>query len=94
MRTILTTLVALAFVLSLATPIWALAQPIEKLKNGATEIIKSPIDFGINLKDTVMEHYTHPLRLLIGVVEAAGGMIKQVGYGAIDVVTFPVNLGK
>ena len=76
-------------VLAFSTPVGA--EPIEKLKNGLTDIIKSPLEVVDYTKAEVKDTKFLPFALAGGLLKGAFYMGKKAVGGAIDVVTFPIK---
>jgi hypothetical protein len=82
-----------AFVLCVAVPVWAaeMPKPVHRFANGLLEMVKSPLVL-FEYPKAEMEAAEHkPVGLLKGLMEAPFHMIKKLGHGLIDVVTFPVE---
>ena len=78
-----------AVILAFSAPVGA--QPIEKLKNGLTDIIKSPLEVVDYTKAETKDAKFLPFALTGGLLKGAFYMGKKAVGGAIDVVTFPMK---
>ncbi len=94
MKKVLAVSFMLTLVLGFAAPTFALPASVEKLGKGTKEIIKAPFDLAIKAKDEVVAAHLNPIGIVTGLMKASAYAVKQVGYGVIDVVTFPVDLNE
>ena len=94
MRKAIAIVVAVAFVVMLAVPVYALPRPIEKLKGGAVDVIKSPLELGKYTHSEFKDAEFKPVGLLKGLIYGAAHMIKKAASGVVDIITFPVDMSK
>ena len=94
MKRAIVIVVAAAFLMMLAAPVYALPRPIEKLKGGAVDVIKSPLELGKYAQSEFKSAEFKPAGLLKGLVYGAAHMIKKAASGAVDIATFPVDMSK
>ena len=92
MKNILSMVIALAVVLVFSTPSFAAyPKPVEKLKDGVTTVIKSPLE----IKDHVMAEAKDgsflPFSLPAGLLKGGFYMVKKMVSGALDIATFPID---
>ena len=94
MKKAIAVVVAVAFVVMLAAPVYALPRPIEKLKGGVVDVIKSPLELGKYTHSEFDKADFKPAGLLKGLIYGAVHMIKKAASGAVDIITFPVDMSK
>ncbi len=92
MKKVLSLAVVVAFV-SFCIPAMAadLPKPVEKLKGGTIEVIKSPIVIYDHTKSEMDKASFKPFGLLKGLVESPFHVVKKAGSGALDIATFPIE---
>ena len=96
MKRISTYFLALAVVVAFSSPSLAYPRAVEKFRDGAKDVITSPIV----LKDNVMTEtkdvkaHVYPLALTGGLVKGAFYMGKHVVDGAIAMATSPLEIAK
>ncbi len=78
-----------AVVVAFSTPVGA--TPMEKLKKGFTDIIKSPLEIVDHTKAEAKEAKFVPFGVIGGLLKGTFYMGKKVVGGVIDVVTFPIE---
>lgn len=86
MKKVLCLGIAFAFVLTLSVPAYA---GVDKLKDGFVKVVKSPMQLIERPKMGMDEMDSRPVGFLKGLVESPFYMLKDIGGGLIDVVTFP-----
>ena len=93
MKKALLTVVAFAFVASLASVAFAadLPKPVEKFSKGAVDVVKSPLTIYDHTKFRFDGTDNKPVGLVKGLVESPFHMLKKAGGGAIDMATFPIE---
>ena len=94
MRKAIATVVVVAFPAMCAAPVFALPAPIEKLKGGAIDVIKSPLELGKYTHDEMKSKDFILVGFLRGVIMSTAHTIKKAVLGAVDIATFPVDLKK
>ena len=92
MRKAIALIFVFAFLVMCASPVYALPKPIEKLKGGVIDVVKSPLELGKYTHDEIKSKDFLPMGLLRGVINGTAHMVKKVADGAVDIVTFPVDL--
>ena len=74
-----------------ATAVYALPEPISKLKGGMEQVLKSPLE----VSNYTMEEYKSanfkPFGLFGGMIKGAAYMVKKGVSGALDIATFPLK---
>ncbi len=81
--------------LGITAPSFAdLPEPIHKLKGGAMDILSVPYDIGKRTYDEVTVSTFKPFGLVGGLIKGTAFGLKKAVSGAIDVVTFPIDLNK
>ena len=90
MKKTIAVIVVMLFVVSMAQPSYAAG--LEKLKGGAVKLVKSPLQ----IKEGIVSEYDiakfKPLGILGGLLKGLFYTGKDIVSGAIDIVTFPVDL--
>ena len=94
MRKAIATVAVFAFLVMCAAPVYALPAPIEKLKKGTIDVIKSPLELGKYTHDEMKSKDFLPVGLLRGVIMGTAHTIEKAVKGAVDIATFPVDLHK
>ena len=94
MRKALSIVMAVAFLVMLTVPAFALPKPVEKLKGGVVDVVKSPLELGKYTLDETKSADIKPIGLLKGLIYGAAHMIKKAASGAVDIATFPVDMEK
>jgi len=92
MRKAIATGLVFAFLVMCAAPLAALPAPIEKLKGGAIDVIKSPLELGKYTHEELKSKDFILVGFLRGVIMGTAHMIKKAAKGAVDIATFPVDL--
>ncbi|MBP9854023.1 MAG: hypothetical protein KBD53_04050 [Candidatus Omnitrophica bacterium] len=91
MKRALSVLITFVFVCMVAAPAFALPAPVEKLKSGVVKVVKSPLNIYNHTKTEMDENATKPVGFTKGLIESPFFMIKDVGGGLTDIITFPVE---
>jgi putative exosortase-associated protein (TIGR04073 family) len=91
MKKLLASVIAIAFVLVCKAPLYAIPEPIDKLTKGVKDIISAPLELPKYAHKEVKDSTFKPKGLLMGLLKGTAHAIKKIGYGAVDVVTFPVK---
>jgi len=89
MKKIIALSMVCALVVAFSTPVGA--APVDKLKNGLTDIIKSPLEIVDHTKAEAKEAKFLPFGVMGGLLKGTFYMGKKVVGGVIDVVTFPIE---
>ncbi len=92
MRKMLSLILALVVLVAFTTPSFAYPRPIEKLKDGAVDVIKSPLVLGDNMVTETKSATFAPFGLIGGLFKGGVYMTKQVIDGSWKIVTFPLDL--
>lgn len=66
------------------------AEPIEKLKSGLTDIVKSPLEIVDHVKMETKDTFL-PFGFVGGLLKGTFYMGKKIVGGVVDVVTFPIK---
>ena len=92
MKKILILIVAFVFMVSFTAPVFAaMPKSVDKLKNGVTDIVRSPLE-GIDTAKKEVDGADHKvIGLVKGLVKAPFYIAKKAGKGALDVATFPIT---
>ena len=93
MKKALLTVVAFAFVFSMATSLYAadLPRPVNKIVKGAVAIVKSPMVAYDHAKKEADAADNKLFGFLKGVMVSPFHLINEIGHGALDIVTFPIE---
>ena len=91
MKKLIALAMAFSFVLFLSSPLLALPAPVEKIKTGVVDIIKSPLEIGHHSMDEMKGASFKPFGLIGGMMKGTGYAVKKAVKGAIDVATFPLD---
>ena len=90
MRKTLSIFLAVMLVMTFAAPIYAAG--VDKAKSGAEMLVKSPLQVYDHIKGEYDSTGLNPLGLMGGVLKGMYYMSKDVIHGAVDILTFPVDL--
>jgi len=84
---------AFVFMMSMACPLYAvdMDKAVDKLADGAMEVIKSPIVLHDHTKSEMDKADHKIIGLVKGLIEAPFHMVKKAGDGLLDVATFPIE---
>ena len=94
MKKIVVLAVILTFVVLFAAPLFAaeLPRPLDKLGHGLVDIVTSPLEIYHHTFDKVNSDEHHKVfGFFKGLVESPFYMIKKLGGGVVDVLTFPIE---
>lgn len=91
MKKVLSVFVAFVFIFMVAAPAFALPAPVEKLTSGVVKIIKSPLAIYDHTKTEMSEHTSTTIGFTKGLVESPFFMLKDIGGGLMDIITFPMK---
>ena len=92
MKRLFSLTVALAFLFTFAAPLHAaLPRPVDKIKNGTMEVIKSPLELIDHTKKEVDSSKYKALGLVGGLAKAPFHMVKKAGHGIVEIATFPID---
>jgi len=91
MKKLIAGFLTIAFV-AVCTPLYALPEPIEKIKRGAKDIISAPLEIPKYAHKGVKEATFKPKGLVMGLLKGTAQGIKKVGSGVVDIATFLVKL--
>jgi len=85
--------VIIAFIMIVAAPVLAgdLSASIDKISDGVTDVVKSPLALYDNTKIEMDEADNLLIGLLTGLIKAPFHMIKEAGHGVMKIVTFPID---
>ena len=84
--------VVTALMFLFAAPLFALPEPITKLKGGVEGIVKSPLEIPKHSMDEVKAADFKPFGLVGGLLKGTYHMVDKSVKGALDVVTFPIKM--
>jgi hypothetical protein len=91
MKRTLSLLIASVVVVAFAAPSFAYPRPVEKLKDGVTTVIKSPLEVKDHVMSEAKDGSFLPFSLTGGLLKGGFYMTKKVVEGAIDIATFPID---
>ena len=84
-------LLMVLFFLVGTTAVYALPEPINKLKGGVEQVLKSPLEVPNHTMDEYKAANFKPFGLLGGMIKGAAYMVKKGVSGALDIATFPLK---
>ena len=91
MKRTLSFMIATVVLVAFSTPSFAYPRPVEKLKDGVTAVIKSPLE----VKDYTMAEAKDgsflPFSLPGGLLKGSFYMAKKMVGGVLDIATFPID---
>lgn len=91
MKNMLSLILAVALVVVFTTPSFALPRPVEKLKDGVTTVIMSPLEVKDHAMAEAKDGSFLALSLPGGILKGGFYMVKQAVGGALDIATFPID---
>ena len=91
MKKTLSLILALALVCVMSAPAMAMTGPLEKLTSGVVKIVKSPLVIFSHTKTEMDSHVSTPVGFTKGLVESPFYMLKDIGGGLLDILTFPLD---
>ena len=90
MKRAIAVIVFFGFLLS-ATTVFALPEPIIKIRDGMKALLTSPLEIPKHTMDEVKASKYKPLGFVGGLIKGTGHTAKKSVTGAVDVATFPVK---
>jgi hypothetical protein len=87
----LTVIIAAAVLMVMTTPSFAYPRPVEKLKDGLTAVVTSPLEIKDHAMAEAKDGSFLPLSLPSGMLKGTFYMGKKLVGGALDVATFPIH---
>ena len=91
MRPIIATTMVLAFVLTCASPVFSLPEPITKIKDNVVDMVKAPLEMRHYVVDEVQAAEFKPFGLMGGVLKGTFYTVKKLGTGIVHIVTLPLD---
>ena len=93
MKKALSLFAALAFIFTMAAPVYAtdLPAPVEKLADGTMDIVSSPLEIINHTKSEMDSADNMPFGLLKGLIESPFYVVKKAGSGVVSILTFPIE---
>ncbi len=91
MKKAMSLIVALALTFVVVAPAMAMTGPLEKLTSGVVKIVKSPLIIFSHTKSEMDGHLSTPVGFTKGLVESPFYMLKDIGGGLVDILTFPLD---
>lgn len=91
MKRILSILIAVAVLAVVCTPSFAYPRPVEKLKDGVTAVVTSPLEIKDHLMAEAKDGSFLPFSIPGGLLKGTFYMIKKAVGGVLDIVTFPID---
>ena len=92
MRKTLSLILVLVVLVAFSTPSFAYPRPIEKLKDGATDVITSPLLVRDHMVAETKSASFAPFGLISGLFKGGVYMTKKVIDGSWKIATFPLDL--
>jgi len=86
-------MIALAFILTYTTPLFAIPEPLHKVKAGFVTILTSPLEVTNYATDEMETSSFKPFGLIGGILKGSFYMVKKATTGVVDIVTIPLHLG-
>lgn len=80
-----------AFVLTFAASVFALPEPINKLKGGVEAVIKSPLELPKATGDEIKSSDFKPYGLVYGLMKGTYHTVDKAVKGALDIASFPIK---
>ena len=91
MKRTLSFMIATAVLVAFSTPSFAYPRPVEKLKDGVTAVVTSPLEIKDHAMAEAKEGSFLPFSLPGGLLKGAFYMAKKMVGGVLDIATFPIN---
>lgn len=91
MRKTMSLMMVMALMLVFTAPAMAMSGPVEKLTSGVMKIVKSPLIIFSHTKTEMDGHLSTPVGFTKGLVESPFYMLKDIGGGLVDILTFPME---
>ena len=91
MKRIFSFLTALTVLAVMSTPSFACPRPVEKLKDGVTAVITSPLEIKDHAMAEAKDGSFLPFSLPGGLLKGTFYMAKKMVGGALDIATFPID---
>ena len=90
-RRIISTVMVLAFVLACVSPVFALPEPITKIKDNVVDIVTAPWEVGHCVVDEVKAAEFKPFGLMGGLLKGGFYSVKKMGTGLVHIVMMPLD---
>lgn len=90
MKNTLSLFIMAAILVVFSTPSFAMPKPVEKLKDGVTTVVTSPLEIKDHVMSETKDTRVLPLSLTGGLLKGTFYMAKKAVGGALDIVTFPL----
>ena len=84
-------LIALVVLVAFSSPSFAYPKPVEKLKDGVTAVVTSPLEIRDHAIAEAKPGSFLPFSLVGGMLKGGFYMAKKMVGGALDIATFPIN---
>jgi hypothetical protein len=93
MKRAIALIVFMSFFLFLAMPAFAgeLPKPVDKIVQGVTEVLKSPMALYDSPKAELDSHDNKVVGLFKGIVLAPFHLVDRAGHGLLKIITFPIE---
>ena len=84
-------LTILVVLVAFSVPSFAYPRPVEKLKDGVTAVVTSPLEIKNHTMAEAKDGSFLPFSLVGGILKGGFYMGKKMVEGAVDIVTFPID---
>ncbi len=91
MKRTLTLLTAAAVMLVMTVPSFAYPRPVEKLKDGVTAVVTSPLEIKDHTMAEAKDGSFLPVTIPAGMLKGTFYMGKKLVGGVLDIATFPIH---
>ncbi len=90
MRHMLSFFIAVVFAVVFAVPSFAYPKPVEKLKDGITAVVTSPLEIKDHAMAEAKDGSFLPFSLPAGLLKGSFYMVRKMVGGVLDIATFPI----
>ena len=91
MKRTLSFMIATVVLVAFSTPSFAYPRPVEKLKDGVTAVVTSPLEIKDHTMAEAKDGSFLPFSLPAGLLKGGFYMAKKMVGGALDIATFPID---
>ena len=91
MKRTLSFMIATAVLVAFSTPSFAYPRAVEKLKEGVTAVVTSPLEIKDHAMAEAKDGSFLPFSLPAGLIKGGFYMAKKMVGGALDIATFPIS---
>ena len=94
MKKVIALIVAVVFVFGMTAPIFALPEPVQKVKDGVVDIVSSPLEITNHIKAEYDAATFKPFGVMGGLLKGMFYTLHKAGSGVFKIVTSPLYLIK